>query len=38
MGLELERIFRELADLQLKDDVWPMFLRQNALRVLSIDR
>jgi predicted TIM-barrel fold metal-dependent hydrolase len=35
-GLELERIFAELPLLGLKDDVWPKFLRQNALRVLNL--
>lgn len=34
-GLSLERIFVELADLPFDDDVWPKFLRTNALRVLS---
>jgi uncharacterized protein len=38
MGLELERIFRELPELEFKDDVWPKFLREDALRVLKIDR
>jgi predicted TIM-barrel fold metal-dependent hydrolase len=36
MGLSLERIFRELPDLPLKDEVWPKFLRENALRVLKV--
>jgi predicted TIM-barrel fold metal-dependent hydrolase len=35
MGLSLERIFAELADLPLRDEVWPKFLRTNALRVLG---
>ncbi|MCW2899948.1 MAG: Amidohydrolase [Streptosporangiaceae bacterium] len=35
-GLELERIFAELPELGLKDDVWPKFLRENALRVLKL--
>lgn len=35
-GLELERIFRELPDLGLKDDVWPKFLRTNAMRILKL--
>jgi predicted TIM-barrel fold metal-dependent hydrolase len=35
-GLELERIFRELPQLPLKDEVWPKFLRTNALRVLKL--
>ncbi len=35
-GLELERIFRELPALPLKDEVWPKFLRTNALRVLKL--
>jgi predicted TIM-barrel fold metal-dependent hydrolase len=35
-GLSLERIFTELADVPLHDDVWPAFLRGNALRVLNL--
>ncbi|WP_432842542.1 amidohydrolase family protein [Dactylosporangium sp. CA-092794] len=35
-GLELERIFRELHHLPLKDEVWPKFLRGNAARVLKV--
>jgi hypothetical protein len=37
MGLSLGRIFAELPQVPLKDDVWPKFLRSNALRVLGID-
>jgi predicted TIM-barrel fold metal-dependent hydrolase len=37
-GLELERTFRELDDLPLKEDVWPSFLRDNARRVLKLDQ
>jgi uncharacterized protein len=37
MGLTLDRIFRELPDVPLKDDVWPKFLRHNAARVLGLD-
>jgi predicted TIM-barrel fold metal-dependent hydrolase len=36
MGLSLERIFTELANVPLKDDVWPKFLRDNALRVFKL--
>lgn len=35
-GLSLDRIFSELEDLPLRDDVWPKFLRENALRVLGV--
>jgi len=35
-GLELERIFGELEDLPLKDEVWPKFLSANARRVLNL--
>jgi predicted TIM-barrel fold metal-dependent hydrolase len=35
-GLDLERIFRELPNVALKDEVWPKFLRTNALRVLGL--
>lgn len=37
MGLSLDRIFTELADLPLKDEVWPKFLRDNALRLFGLD-
>jgi uncharacterized protein len=37
MGLSLERIMTELPNVPFKDDVWPKFLRTNALRVLGID-
>jgi len=36
MGLSLERIMTELPEIGLKDEVWPKFLRENALRVLGI--
>ncbi len=36
MGLSLERIFTELPQVPLKDDVWPKFLRLNAQRVLRL--
>lgn len=35
-GLELSRIFAELPNLPLKDEVWPKFLRDNAARVLKV--
>jgi len=37
MGLELERIFREMDAVPFKDEVWPKFLRDNAAKVLGID-
>jgi predicted TIM-barrel fold metal-dependent hydrolase len=37
MGLSLDRIFRELPDVPLKADVWPKFLRENAMRVFKLD-
>ena len=36
MGLTLERIFSELPNVPLKDEVWPKFLRENAARVLGL--
>jgi predicted TIM-barrel fold metal-dependent hydrolase len=36
MGLSLERITRELPGVGFNDDVWPKFLRGNALRVLGL--
>jgi uncharacterized protein len=38
MGLSLERIMTEMPGVGFKDDVWPKFLRSNALRVLGIDQ
>ena len=32
MGLSLERIMTEMPDVAFKDEVWPKFLRTNALR------
>lgn len=37
MGLSLERIMTEMRDVGLKDEVWPKFLRTNALRVLGLE-
>src|ERR1700704_513309 len=37
MGLSLERIFSELPNVGLKDDVWPKFLRENAMRVFKLE-
>jgi predicted TIM-barrel fold metal-dependent hydrolase len=36
MGLSLERIFAELPNVAFKDDVWPKFLRENAVRVFGL--
>jgi hypothetical protein len=36
MGLSLRRIFDELPGVPLKDEVWPRFLRDNAVRVFKL--
>jgi predicted TIM-barrel fold metal-dependent hydrolase len=36
-GLGLDRIFAELPEVPFRDHVWPKFLRENALRVFSLD-
>jgi predicted TIM-barrel fold metal-dependent hydrolase len=36
-GLTYERIMSELPNVPFKDEVWPKFLRHNALRVLGLD-
>jgi hypothetical protein len=36
MGLSLERIMTEMHDVGLIEEVWPKFLRTNALRVLGL--
>jgi len=35
-GLTLERIFREMPNVPFKDEVWPKFLRENAMRVFKL--
>ena len=35
MGLSLERIFAELPNVPLADEVWPLFLRENALEIFK---
>ena len=37
MGLSLERSFAELANVPFKDEVWPKFLRGNAMKVLGLE-
>ena len=37
MGLSLRRIFDELAEVPFRTEVWPRFLRGNALRVLDME-
>jgi uncharacterized protein len=37
MGLSIERIMTEMPNVGFKDEVWPKFLRRNALRVLGLD-
>jgi len=36
-GLKLERIFAELPEVPFRDEVWPKFLRGNALRVFDLE-
>jgi predicted TIM-barrel fold metal-dependent hydrolase len=36
-GLTLERIFHDLPNVPFRDEVWPKFLRENAIRVLKLD-
>lgn len=37
MGLSLERIMTEMVHVGFKEEVWPKFLRGNALRVLGLE-
>jgi hypothetical protein len=37
-GLSLERIMSDMRTLPFKDEVWPKFLRDNARKVLKLDR
>ena len=36
MGLSLQRIFDDMPNVPFKDEVWPKFLRENALRVFDL--
>jgi hypothetical protein len=36
MGLGLDRIFDEMPSVPFRDHVWPLFLRENALRVFKL--
>ena len=37
MGLSLDRIFKDMQSVPFKDEVWPKFLRENALKVFKLD-
>ena len=37
MGLSLDRIFSEMPDVPFRDEVWPKFLRENAVKVFKLD-
>ncbi|MGO9856949.1 MAG: amidohydrolase family protein [Acidimicrobiales bacterium] len=36
MGLSLDRIFSEMPNVPFRDHVWPLFLRENAMRVFRL--
>ena len=36
MGLSLERIFSDMQNVPFKDEVWPKFLRENAVKVFGL--
>jgi len=36
MGLSLQRIFTDMPNVPFKDEVWPKFLRENAMRVFDL--
>lgn len=36
MGLSLDRIFGDMPSVQFKDEVWPKFLRENAVKVFGL--
>jgi predicted TIM-barrel fold metal-dependent hydrolase len=36
MGLHLDRIMSEMPEVPFKDEVWPKFLRENAVKVLGL--
>ena len=36
MGLSLDRIFSELPDVPFRDEVWPLYLREDARGVINV--
>jgi predicted TIM-barrel fold metal-dependent hydrolase len=36
MGLSLDRIFSEMPNVSFRDHIWPLFLRENAMRVFKL--
>ena len=36
MGLSLDKIFSEMNDVPFNDDVWPLFLGENAKKILKL--
>jgi predicted TIM-barrel fold metal-dependent hydrolase len=38
MGLSLDRIFGDMPNVPFKDNVWPKFLRENAIKVFKLDQ
>ena len=36
-GLTIERIMTDMVDVAFRDQVWPKFLRENAMRVFNLD-
>jgi uncharacterized protein len=37
MGLSLDRIFGDMPNVPFKDEVWPKFLRENAVKVFGLE-
>ena len=38
MGIDISRIFAEMPHVPFRDEVWPKFLRENAMRVFKLDQ
>ena len=38
MGLSLDRIFGDMPNVPFKDEVWPKFLRENAIKVFGLEK
>lgn len=37
MGISLDRIFKDMPGVAFNDEVWPKFLRENAIKVFKLD-
>ena len=37
MGISLDRIFQDMPEVPFREEVWPKFLRDNAIKVFKLE-